>query len=216
MIQTDNTQPRVSNGIAAQTAVIRHLEQQFGPNFELIGQAMHGHKSPDIVSTIHGVPAQIEVKGRTNSNSTVKIYEKSIKRGQRDLVLDLFAKYVSIGVVDTFEHYVDLKRTTNSSVGFPGDPGVIVKSGKFYVPVEDVKIRSRLRPLIVNTLTANSDDYFAIHTLDSGATDVYDIGSTNSNFSANRLPNIRSIRCETYGSSYKSAMRIAIKVVFKR
>jgi hypothetical protein len=212
----EGNQPRVEKGVEAQNAVITHLEHEFGNDFELISQAGRSSKAPDIVSKIHGVPTQIEVKGRTNPNSTVKIYEKSIKRGQRDRVLDAFARAHSNGTAKTFEDYVDLLRKENRAVGFPGDPGVTAKAGKFYVPATDPKTRSLMRKYIMDTLKNNDDDYFAIHTFNTGETDMFDTGSTNHEVQAGKLPNIRVVRAETYGSAYKGAMRIAIKVIFQR
>lgn len=209
-------QPRIERGVEAQNAVIKHLEHEFGSDFEFISQAGKQSKAPDIVSKIHGIPTQIEVKGRTNSNSTVKIYEKSIKRGQRDRVLDAFARSVSGGVSKTFEDYVDLLRKDNPAIGYPGDPGVTARAGKFYVPAEDPKTRSLMRKYIMDTLKNNSDDYFALHTFNSGQTDMYDTGSTNHTVEASKLPNIRVVRGETYGTAYKGAMRVAIKVIFQR
>ena len=201
--------------LAAQDAVVNHLEHEFGSDFELISTAGRSSKAPDIVSKIHGLPTQIEVKNRANKNAPVTVYEKSIKRGQRDRVLDAFARAHSGGVSKTFEDFVDLLRKDNPAIGFPGDAGV-TKSGKFYVPAEDAKTRTMMRKYIMDTMKNNSDDYFAIHTFNDNVTELYDIGSTNHEVPAKKLPNIRVVRAETYGGAYKGAMRIAIKVIFQR
>ncbi len=209
-------QPRIEKGIEAQDAVIRHLSNEFEDGFELVSQAGASSKVPDIIANINGDRTQIEVKGRSNPNATVKIYEKSVKRGQKDRVLDAFARAHSNGAVRTFTEYVDLLRQENTKIGFPGDPGVTAIAGKFYVPADDAKTRSVMRKYIMDTLHNNADDYFAIYTFNNGQTDFYDTGSTNQAIPATKLPNIRVVRAETYGSAYKGAMRIAIKVIFRR
>lgn len=208
-------QPRVQTGMNSQDVVIASLQQDLGSDFQLISCAPPASKLPDIVAIIYGQQVQIEVKRRDNTNSPVKIYEKSIQRGQRDRILDAFARSHSNGRTKSFTEYVDYLRSNSPEVGFPDDEGVgSSRSGKFYVSIEDTKTKSLIRKYLVDSLKANSDDYFAIHTFNTGRVDIYDIGSANNLLQVKKLPNIRLARIETYGGAYKNSMRLAIKVLF--
>lgn len=210
-------QPRVKSGSKAQSAVINHLQDVFGDDFELVSQAKPSSKAPDLVTNIHGVKTQFEVKGRGTEGGTVKLYEARIKRGQRDPLLDSFARAHSEGKARTFEEYIDLLRKGNPAIGFPGDEGVTAKAGKIYVGTDNSNVRTLMRRHLMKILKEGDDDYFAIYTAATGRTDIYDSGSSNSELQAPRIPNIRRVVLGTYGSAGTAGqIRLAIKVNFTK
>ena len=210
-------QPRVESGSKAQLAVIRHLHSVFGKDFRFISQAAPSKKDADLVAKIHGTTTQFEVKGRATPGGTVKLYEVRIKRGERDPLLDSFARALSEGAAKTFEQYIDLLRKGNPAIGFPGDEGVTAKAGKIYVATDSASIRTIMRRHLMKVLKEADDDYFAIYTVSTNRTDVYDTGSSNSELQAPRIPNIRRVELGTYGSAgTPNQLRLAIKVNFTK
>ena len=211
----EQAQPRVKSGSKAQAAVINHLQDVFGNDFEFVSQAKPSSKAPDLVANIHGIKTQFEVKGRGTAGGTVKLYEARIKRGQRDPLLDSFARAHSDGAAKTFEEYIDLLRKGNPAIGFPGDEGVTAKAGKIYVGTANSNVKTIMRRHLMKVLKEGADDYFAIYTAASARTDIYDTGSSNSELQAPRIPNIRRVVLVTYGSAGTSGqIRLAIKVNF--
>jgi hypothetical protein len=132
-------------------------------------------------------------------------------------MLDAFARALSNGQARNFEQYVDQLRQQNPAYGWPSDNGVTAKAGKFYVATEDPRVKTIMRRYLMQHLKDNNDDYFVIHTVSNGQTDVYDTGSTNDELPAPRIPNIRRVEVGTYGTAGNpNTLRMAIKVNFIR
>lgn len=210
-------QPRVTIGANAQAAVINHLQNTLGSDFEFISQAEPSSKAPDLVATIHGTKTQFEIKGREAAGSSVKLYETRISRGEKDPTLDSFIRAYTNGKAKTFEQYIDGMRRVDSAIGWPDDEGVTAKAGKFYIGTADPAVRTSTRRRLMSHLHETHDDYFVIYTRGNGQVDIYDTGSANKELAAPKVPNIRRVEAGTYGSAgTEGKMRIAIKVNFTK
>jgi len=211
----ETPQPRIMSGSNAQGAVIAHLQNALGTDFEFISQAEPSSKAADLVANIHGTKTQFEIKGRATPSGTVKLYETRISRGDKDPTLDSFIRAYTNGKAKTFEQYVDGMRKIDSSYGWPDDEDVIAKAGKFYIGTDDPAARTTVRRRLMTHLHETHDDYFVIYTASTGQVDIYDTGSSNKELTAPKVPNIRRVEIGTYGSAgTEGKMRMAVKVNF--
>ena len=212
------TQPRVKKGMNTQEAVVSYLRDLLGEDFKLISVAKPSSYAPDLEAEIHGVKTQIEIKGRDSKANPVKIYEKRVERGEDDPIINAFIRAYTNGKAKNLDHYIDvMRKKVDDSIGYPTDEGVTAPAGKLYVATDDSKVRNIMRRYLMDHLKGNNDDYFVIYTRSTGDIELYDTGSANSELSAPRVPNIRRVILETYGSAgTPGKMRLAIKVQFAK
>lgn len=207
----EEIQQRVFHGSEAQQIIEQQLSDEFGDDYELISIAPPSSKKPDLVARIEDEVVQFEIKGRADTNSLIKFYEKSVGRGQRDRVLDSIANILSDGQAHDFTNFMDLLRKTNKHYGFPGDKGV-VKSGSIYLNVTDRAHLSKIRTYLINTLRADGNNYFVAYNRKSHDVSYFHTGQGSNALNVPRIPNINQIVIDTYGGQYKGKMRVAIKV----
>lgn len=212
------TQPRVKKGMNTQEAVVAYLQAQLGDDFKFISAAKASSYAPDLIAEIHGVKTQIEIKGRDSKANPVKIYEKRVERGENDPVINAFIKAYTNGKAKNLDHFIDvMRKKVDDSIGYPTDEGVSAPAGKLYVATDDGKVRNTMRRYLMDHLHSNNDDYFVIYTRATGDIELYDTGSANNELPAPRVPNIRRVILETYGSAgTPGKMRLAIKVQFAK
>ena len=209
-------QPRVNKGLQAQESIHQYLESYYGNDFEFIEAAKASKKSGDLIANIHGIKTQVEIKRRDTKSSPIKLYEKLIARGQPDAILDEYARLTSSDKCGTFTELIDLVRQDNTAVGFPGDSGVNTKSGKCYMTTDCCYTKESIHNTLLTLLSKQQDDLFAVWTHKCQTADIYDLNSQNLYTTYPALPKFDKIVVKTYGGSYKSSMRIAIKVVLAR
>jgi len=207
----EDDQSRVNVGGSAQASFARVFKKKF-PNSRVISISPRSSQAADIIVKHNGKKLQFEVKARTGPERTNVVYDKSLRRGAHDPILDAFAR--SFGKERTFSELIDSYRKKDSRIGFPGDLGV-VSSGK--IPREfnstDPTFLSQLRQAVIRRLQANGDNYFAIHDLSTGITSVYFTGLGDNVLGAKPYPKLSSVQIDTYGGGYKGGMRVGIKAV---
>jgi len=206
----EDDQTRVDVGGSAQSSFARSFKKKF-PKARIVSISPRSSQAADIVVKYNDQKLQFEVKARTGPEKTNVVYEKSLKRGDHDPVLDTFAQLFG---KDSFSKLIDSYRKKSSKIGFPGDLGV-VSSGK--IPREfnstDPAFLSKLRSAVIKRLHDNGDNYFAIHDLSTGITSVYFTGLGDNVLSAKPYPKLTSVQIDTYGGGYKGGMRVGAKAV---
>ncbi len=206
----ESDQARVDIGGSAQATFARAFKRKY-PKSRIVSISPRSSKAADIIVKHEGQKLQFEIKARTGPEKTNVVYNTTLRRGDRDPVLDSFAR--SRGK-DSFSALIDSYRKKDSQIGFPGDKGV-VKSGKipreFYS--DDPDVLSKLRAHVIKHLQANGDNYFAIHDMSTGTTSIYFTGLGDNILGAKPYPKLTSVQLDTYGRGYKGAMQIGTKAV---
>jgi hypothetical protein len=189
------------------------LKQQYGADF--VALASIGQKTPDLILQYDNVQTQVEVKGRDRLSSPLAFFEKSARRDQCDSeALQRLAQIYSNGQVDCFQQLIQQYRDINNSIGFPGDEGVI-NSGKLPPELtvkDDNPILTALREYAIACLHAHNNNYFAIYNKTAHNIQLFYTGLGENVFDAPTFPQFNSAALTTYGSSYKGAMRVALKI----
>lgn len=222
LLEAKSTAPRVETGIEAQQMFIEYLKKTYGDDFKLISTAGKSQKDPDVVAEIQGHRIQFEVKNRDNPAGTVKLYEKSLAANTKNVMFDVFARAYSDGKARNFTQLVELMREQDTKYGWPGMEGVEAKSGRFYIRTDNTKVRSNLRRQLVTMMNQSGDDYFVIIDRNTGEPHIYDIGSGDDVIQAAKMPSIKNVIVDSYGSGHLSkktgqyAARLAIKAVFSK
>jgi hypothetical protein len=209
-----NTQTRVSKGAAAQQSFVERLEAAVGQGFKLVSVAPMSSQAPDVIAQINGETCQFEIKGRTSQDSHITFFDRSIRRGNRDPLLDDIAVALVGSQVETFEQMIDLYRKTNKAVGFPGDAGA-PPSGK--VPPEfrvhdNPELFARVRNYLLAHFGSAGDNYFAAVNRESEGASVFWTTLGANPLNAPEFPALTMVVLDTYGGAYKGAMRVALKV----
>lgn len=218
----DVDQARLKKGLEAQNLVVDFLTGEYGDDFELISVAGRNKKSPDIIGNLHGHRTQFEVKLRDKNTDPVTLYDTMVPRGGRDPMLDAFARAESGGEARTFTDLIDIKRQTDPTRGWPGDSPEVPKTGGIFFSSTNPKTIEVVRRRLMNHLKTNHDDYFVIATRNTGAIDIYDVGTTHPEIQAPRIPIIRRIVVKTYGGGHHSKTtgqynaRVTVKAVFAK
>src|SRR5271163_1197913 len=87
----ENDQSRVDIGGTAQASFARSFTKKF-PKARIISIAPRSSQTADIVVKYQGEKLQFEVKARTGPEKTNVVYDKSLRRGDHDHILDIFAR----------------------------------------------------------------------------------------------------------------------------
>ena len=208
-----NTQSRLSLGSSAQMTIRRELKKRFGDEMRVVSFASAGSKHPDLIVDIKGKRIQIEIKGRTSSNSHITMFDTSVRRGEPNALLDELAYVITNGKIQSFEGLIDMYRQKNPAVGFPGDEGT-PRSGK--LPPELRSINAKfLEPVylhILNHFHESGDNYFALYNRDTRDVEMYYTGVGPNVLRAPQFPHLSKLIVDTYGAAYEGAMRVALKV----
>lgn len=209
-----NTQKRVSAGASAQQAFVERLEATVGPGFKVTSVAPMGSQAPDIIASINGKQIQFEIKGRNNQASHITFFDRSIRRGNRDVMLDDVARAFMGTNVESFEQMIDIYRKQNPAVGFPGDKGS-PPSGKLppeFRVRDNPELFTRIRNHLIAHFGEAGDNYFAVLNRDNGRATVYWTTHGPNPLKAPEFPQVSAVVLDTYGGAYKGAMRVALKV----
>lgn len=212
-----SAQNRMYAGLHAQETIINELKVKHGDRFEFVSSAIVSSQAPDLIVKIDDLSCQFEIKGRQTSTSSITLFDKSVRRGTNNDALDEIALVFSEGQFVDFETMIDNHKLVNPAVGFPGDVGT-PKSGK--LPPEfrirtDPLLLKNIREFLLNKFKQTGDNYFAVFNKDSSPSDQIQIFYTGvgvNSIDAPNFPEINSITLDTYGGSYKGAMRVAVKV----
>jgi hypothetical protein len=171
-------------------------------------------QAPDVIAEINDQTCQFEIKGRGNQASHITFFDRSIRRGNRDPMLDDVARALVGSDVDSFEQMIDMYRKSNKAVGFPGDKGA-PPSGKL-PPEFRVHNNPQLFERVRNHLLAHfgeaGDNYFAVLNRDDGKASVFWTSLGQNVLQAPMFPPLKMVVLDTYGGAYKGAMRVALKV----
>jgi hypothetical protein len=209
-----NTQTRVYAGADAQQSFVGRLQAAVGQGFKLISVAPMSSQAPDVIAEINGQSCQFEIKGRGGQAAHITFFDRSIRRGNRDPMLDDVARALAGTNVESFEHMIDMYRKKNKAVGFPGDKGA-PPSGKLppeFRVHDDPQLFERVRAHLIAHFNEAGDNYFAAMNRDNGKASVFWTGLGQNVLNAPAFPPLKSVVLDTYGGAYKGAMRVALKV----
>ena len=210
-----NSQSRVAMGEAAQKSVCDFAESRAftsNLNIEFKSSAPPGSNSPDLVYTMEDGTIQFEIKGAPSFNSTVTLFDKSVRRGSPTF-LDRFVE--PLGFV-TLDDCVDHHRNEDTTIGYAGDPGV-VKSGKLpaVLDVCDPELLVDFHGVIKNHFAESGDNYFAVYNRTTDGTAAYHTGHGDNALCLPDLPMLTQFKLATYGGPSNGATRIGVKVKFE-
>lgn len=209
-----NTQQRVSAGASAQNAFVERLQASVGPGFKLISVAPMSSQAPDVIAEINGQSCQFEIKGRNNQAAHITFFDRSIRRGNRDPMLDDVARALMGSNVDSFEKMIDVYRKKNKAVGFPGDKGA-PPSGKLppeFRVHDNPELFARVRSYLLSHFAEAGDNYFSVVNRDDHTSSIFWTGVGANPLKAPPFPALNMVVLDTYGGAYKGAMRVALKV----
>jgi hypothetical protein len=179
------------------------------------------------------------------SNSLITLFDVSISRNQThyfaEKIVGLFKRYGQINLtvdpktdkklnktvsvplasvipssVKKMNQLVDFYHDySDSSVGFPGDQGVI-KSGKLPKEFEitDKRFLIELRKLVLDHFAKGGDNYFSIHFRSTDAINSYYTGHGKNVLEYEPVPELKFFGFMTYGGVSGGKMRSGIKVRF--
>jgi len=206
-------QSRLSCGSNAQLNVVNHLKQTFG-NMQVQSIAKIGSTKADLVVDMGGSTVQFEVKGTSNTRAPITLFDKSMKRGKRNHVLDSAARVISQNAVTCFSDLVDMHRRRDKTIGFPGDVGVY-KSGRLPKGLEltDTTTLNDIRQSIIEHFHENADNYFAVNDYNNGTVNVFWTGYGDNVLESPMFPELKKFTMRTYGGPSAGSMRVGVKVV---
>lgn len=205
-------QSRLSCGSNAQINVVNHLTQTFS-DIQVRSIAKIGSTKADLVVDIDGVVVQFEVKGTSNTRAPITLFDKSMKRGKRNQVLDSAARVISQNAVTCFSDLVDMHRCRDKTIGFPGDVGVY-KSGRLPKGLEltDTNTLNDIRQSIIEHFHENADNYFAVNDYNNGTVNVFWTGYGDNVLKSPMFPELKKFTMRTYGGPSAGSMRVGVKV----
>jgi hypothetical protein len=209
-----NIQARVPAGAAAQQSFITRLQASVGEGFKLLSVAPMSSQAPDVIAQINQQTCQFEIKGRNNQAAHITFFDRSIRRGNRDPMLDDVARALMGSNVDSFEQMIDIYRKKNTAVGFPGDKGA-PPSGKLppeFRVHDNPALFERVRAHLLAHFNEAGDNYFAVLNRDDGKASIFWTGTGPNPLEAPDFPQLTMVLLDTYGGAYKGAMRVALKV----
>lgn len=209
-----NTQTRVSKGAEAQETFVVRLAAHFGSKFTVISTSPTSSQAPDLIAKFGNRKIQFEVKGRASHTAPITFFDKSIRRGGSDQMLNDVASAFSNGQYNTFEEMIDGYRQTNPQVGFPGDEGT-PKSGKLppeFRVRDNPVLQQQVRDHLIAHFQLSNDNYFAAINRNTGRAEVYWTGVGINPLQAPEFPAVTFVVLDTYGGAYNGAMRVALKV----
>jgi hypothetical protein len=209
-----NIHPRVSCGNVAQQVAQAYLLERY-PTCNITSTAVPGSKDPDIIAVVDNVRIQCEVKSGFKFTSPVVTINKTVKRGNINIV-DNLVPVMTDNAWNSVEESVDYHRLTDSTIGFPGDNGT-PNSGKLpkCLKITDKKLLANVWLAVRNNFHMRQDTYFILvckrPTL---STHVFYTGYGENILAAPLLPLLSMAKLRTYGTARKDSMRVALKVSF--
>lgn len=209
-----NTQTRVAHGAEAQASFAERLATAIGPGFKLISSAPMSSQAPDVVGSVNGQDVQFEIKGRNSQSSHITFFDRSIRRGGNDPMLNDVSAALTQGKLNNFEQMIDAYRKKNKAVGFPGDKGA-PPSGKLppeFRVSDDQALFTSVRQHLIDHFAQAGDNYFAVVNRDTNQTEIFWTGAGQNPLNAPVFPQLIFVLLDTYGGAYKGAMRVAMKV----
>jgi len=205
---------RAVTGKIGQDAVYQYFTSVYSHTFKSITQLQCAHigsKAGDLIIDVDGTPLQIEVK--SYSSSAVTLFDKVVGRQKDRPIINMLVEKMSGGKHPTLTSLIDEVRLTDPSFGYPGDPGVINKSGKLTgirIYQSDAKMHEIYKVLIGN-FHQSKDNYFAVHN-HSGTISLYHTGLGENVIKAPPLPLPIYVELRPYGGPSAGGMRVGVKV----
>lgn len=208
-------QSRIQGGASSQDFVANHILSTYGADrVKIVSTAKRGSNAPDVVLVFDGEKIQFEVKGTEKGPSQpITFFDKSMRRGKSNDILDEFAKDISHNEAQNFTELVDMYKKINPKVGFAGDEGV-GKSGKYpkeFQVTGPPDLLHKLRKTLIDHFAHGDDNYFAVH-FKPTTVEMWHTGHGPNPLKAPMLPDIKSFKVTTYGGPSGGATRTALKV----
>lgn len=207
-------QSRVQTGSSAQDIIADKVSEMVDQDVEteVISTAKPGSTKPDLVMKVGNQEIQFEIKGTSSDAAPITFFDKTMRRGRSDDLLDMFAEVLTDGEVETFEQAVDLYREEDPTIGYPGDEGV-GKSGKLPLDfrIKDPTKLKKFRSELIDHFKEGGDNYFAVHNRTKDTAKIYHIYGPNL-LDADKFPQIKQFDVRTYGGPSGGGMRVGIKV----
>lgn len=213
-------QSRLETGAQTQDLIADKVREMVDEDadVEVVSVAKKGSTAPDVVMKINGKRVQFEVKGTSSASAPITLFDKSMRRGKKDELLDMFADVVTNGEAETFEQAVDLYREEDPTIGFPGDEGV-GKSGKlplaFRVDSSDKTTLRTFRDELIKHFEDGGDNYFVVHNRTKDTVDIYHVFGPNP-IKADKFPQLKQFDVRTYGGPSGGAMRVGVKIKLEK
>lgn len=207
-------QTRMHTGASSQEVVAAKVVELFGTDrVSPVSTAKTGSTVADVILKIDRATVQFEVKGTRSTTGPITFFDRSMRRGTRNELLDDFAKILSNGESKNFTELVDSYREKDQTIGFPGDEGV-GKSGKLpsEFRVTDSALLSKFRKELLDHFKDGNDNYFVIHNRTSDEVDIYHTGHKSNPLKAPILPDLKQFDVRTYGGPSAGAMRVGLKI----
>lgn len=201
---SEEFQQRVHAGETGQHAVVHELQRKLGNRASNFKTAIVGNKVVDISANIDGKLVNFEVKS-INSRPRSVVYDTIVYNSLKNYpnpILDTFIKSLTKGQAENFHQWIELARQTDQSIGFPGTPGVVNKTGKLPNPktVTDSKVISYVRNKFIKRLRDQHISYFVLHHAPLAISKFYYTGYGENILQEKRTPKIVSIMIDTYGN----------------
>jgi len=227
-VLTEQNQPRVAMGAAAQQSVADWLTTHFGIEIDSI--AGIGQRRTDIQGTYNGANLNFEVKNVDSPVIRIVLFNTIIERprattatsrkAKEHPVINRFIGTLTNGDFHSFNNWIDSHRKINQTIGFPGDFGVRKRSGVLppHRTVSGSKdFMRKYQRLIVNRLAESDIQYFVF--VINGVPRIYHASGPNP-LNAKPFPYPSTVMLDTYGKPGSGdftygRMRIALKGTFK-
>ena len=206
--------PRVHHGSNAQYIAQAHLTQSYD-SCVIKSIASLGSHAPDITAVVNGVDIQCEVKNSVRITSPVVTINKTVKRGNINII-DELVPVITGGIWDSIEEAVDYHRLTDTTIGFPGDAGTPT-SGKLpkCLKITNAQLLRDVRESVITNLVQHQDTYFImVCHRPTPVLHVFYTGYGHNVLNAPPLPQLSMAKLRTYGNAKNGSMRVALKVSF--
>ena len=230
---------RAASGSITQARLSKFITDELG--LKVTSVAGLSQRIQDLTFEINGVREGMEIKGTTNINQKIATFDKSVARSGlglttrtddtsiQEVVKALMAEHnVPLnGDSSPFTQYIDYIRSTDTSVGFPGDPGVATAGGKLkdkFFTTSNNQTLSKIVNVIKKHFQENNDNYFVVYDTPTNRFLIINTGTGTSNLKSLPIGNkiadlnnntIASAGIGLYGTlGQKGRIRVAIYLKF--
>lgn len=213
---------RVNTGESAQKIVADYIKSLY-PEIEYeINKP--GSNKPDVTIYYYNKKINIEVKNSANGLQSLHcIFDKSVNRSNivNSYIETISKKYCHLMSIEHNNDYwffdlLEYYRTSDMSIGLPGDVGV-KKSGKLPKDLftDNILMLQEFYNIIINHFRETENDYFAIYNKKHDVINCFFVGDNENILEMPVLNELSYAGISSYGGVSSGSMRIGFKCKFK-
>lgn len=199
-----------------QEQVYNHLVHTYRNHFTTIEQlsiAKVGSRSADLVVRFDDMTSQFEIKNCSVRSAPITLFDKTVRRSKPHPTIDDLIKMVLGDNGACLSSYIDSLRQCDQTIGYPGDEGVLVKSGRF----SSLKITPehhrahQIHEAILEHFAERGDNYFVVNYGQSNIKMFY-TGFGQNILNQPSFPLPKYFMMGTYGGPSSGGMRVGAKI----